>query len=403
MTAYHQDMASAPPGTPAHVDDPHSAEAIQLGRPSYSWQFGQDRRLDMVRRFVPLEGARILDVGCGIGTYVRRFQAFSDEVHGVDVDRQRVEEASKELRNIRVAPAESLPYPDDFFDLVFLNEVIEHVDDDRATIAEACRVTRPGGRIVVFAPNRLFPFETHGAYLRGRYRFGNIPLVNWLPDPLRDRLAPHVRAYTERSVRRLFGGLPLTILHHRAIYPGFDKISARNRLLGGLLRRGLYLAETTPLHRFGLSHFLVARKQPHPGAEEARVTALDLATLQDWLDRYVAAWRSNDRGQIEALFTEDASYRTGPFDEAFIGRASIVDLWTSNPDQPGSFECSYHALAVTGDVGVAEGWTVYEATDAEPRREYSNIYVMRFEPDGRTCREFREWFMQRPAAVSDRG
>ena len=43
------------------------------------------------------------------------------------------------------------------------------------------RVTGVGGRIVVFVPNRLYPFETHGIYWRGRYRFGNTPLISWLP------------------------------------------------------------------------------------------------------------------------------------------------------------------------------------------------------------------------------
>jgi SAM-dependent methyltransferase len=215
----------------------------------------------MVRRYVDLEGARILDVGCGIGTYVRRFRQYSDDVHGIEVEPERVAEASRELPDIILAVGEALPYPDDHFDLVFSNEVIEHVDDDRRTAAEMVRVTKPGGVIVAFAPNRLYPFETHGAYIGGRYIFGNIPLVNWLPDPLRDRLAPHVRTYTQRGIRRLFAGQPVRLVHHRVIYPGFDNISARHSRLGGLLRRALYVAEHTPLHVFGLSHFLVLRKR----------------------------------------------------------------------------------------------------------------------------------------------
>lgn len=215
----------------------------------------------MVARHVTLDDARILDVGCGIGTYVRRFRAYSDDVHGIEVEPERVAEASLELPNIMLAKGEALPYPDDHFDLVFSNEVIEHVDDDRATALEMVRVTRPGGTIVTFAPNRLYPFETHGAYIGGRYVFGNIPLVNWLPDPLRDRLAPHVRAYTARGLRRLFTGTAVRLVEQRAIYPGFDNISARHRWLGSILRRALYVAETTPLHAFGLSHFLVLRKR----------------------------------------------------------------------------------------------------------------------------------------------
>ncbi len=67
-------------------DDTTSATSIERGRVSYSWRFGQDRRLEMVRRFVPLEDARILDIGCGIGTYVKRFRQYSDDVYGVDVE-----------------------------------------------------------------------------------------------------------------------------------------------------------------------------------------------------------------------------------------------------------------------------------------------------------------------------
>jgi SAM-dependent methyltransferase len=249
------DLPPVPQQAPEHT----SATSIERGRPSYSWRYGQDRRLAMVREFVALEGARVLDVGCGIGTYVRRFRQYSDDVHGIEVEEERVAEASAELPNIVHAFGEDLPYPDDHFDLVFSNEVIEHVDDDRLTAAEMVRVTRPGGIIVAFAPNRLYPFETHGAYFGGRYVFGNIPLVNWLPDPLRDRFVPHVRAYTGRGLERLFVGQPVRLVHHRVIYPGFDNITARHARLGGFLRRALYLAEHTPLHVFGLSHFIVLR------------------------------------------------------------------------------------------------------------------------------------------------
>ena len=250
------------PATLADEPEQTSATSIERGRPSYSWRYGQDRRLEMVREYVDLEDAAVLDVGCGIGTYVRRFGQFSGDVHGIEVEEERVAEASAELPNIVHAYGEALPYPDDRFDLVFSNEVIEHVDDDRQTAAEMVRVTRPGGAIVAFAPNRLYPFETHGAYFGKRYVFGNIPFINWLPDPLRDRFAPHVRAYTMKGIERLFAGQPVRLVHHRVIYPGFDNISARYPLLGRFLRRALYVAEHTPLHAFGLSHFLVLRKRP---------------------------------------------------------------------------------------------------------------------------------------------
>jgi SAM-dependent methyltransferase len=235
-------------------------KAITLGHPSYVWRFGQDRRLELMRRHAPLEGRRILDVGCGLGMYVRRFRAFSADVHGVDVDPDKVAEAARELPNLQVAPAETLPFADGRFDVVLLHEVLEHVTDDRRALAEALRVTGAGGRVLIFVPNRGYPFETHGWYWRGQYRFGNIPLINYLPDRLRNGLAPHVRVYTSGDLWRLAGGLPCRIVHHTQIYPGFDNIVARRPRLGSALRRVAYALERTPLRAFGLSHFVVLEK-----------------------------------------------------------------------------------------------------------------------------------------------
>jgi SAM-dependent methyltransferase len=243
-------------------------KAIVLGHPSYVWGPGQERRLDLIRRYAPLEDRVILDVGCGLGMYVRAFRRFSQDVHGVDIDEQKVAEASLELPNIRVAPAENLPYPDGMFDVVLSHEVIEHVEDDRQAIAEAVRVLRgpdpvgaqPGGRLVVYAPNRLHPFETHGAYWRGDYHFGNIPLVNYLPDRWRDRFCPHVRAYTRRGLRRLLAGLPVRVVTHVQVYPAYDKVTRRRPGLGRALRRVTHSLEGTPLQAFGLSHLLVVER-----------------------------------------------------------------------------------------------------------------------------------------------
>lgn len=239
------------------LQDATQERAITLGHPSYVWREGQERRFAMIAEQVPLAGARVLDVGCGLGMYVRRFREVTEDVHGVDVEPERVAEASRTLPNIRVAPAEHLPFPDATFDCVLLHEVIEHVTDDCEAIREAWRVTRPGGRIVVFAPNRGYPFETHGVFWRGRYHFGNIPLVNYLPDALRRRLCPHVRVYTSADIRRLFAGLSGRIVVHRRVFAGYDNIVARAPLLGRALRRVSYALERTPLSFLGLSHFVV--------------------------------------------------------------------------------------------------------------------------------------------------
>jgi SAM-dependent methyltransferase len=192
--------------------------------------------------------------------YTSAFLREANHVFGVEVEHERAVEARERAAGVAQAVGESLPFPDETFDVVFSHEVLEHVADDRACVAEMVRVARSGGRIVVFVPNRLYPFETHGAFWRGRYRFGNIPLVNWLPAPLRDRLAPHVRAYTGQGLRRLFAGLPVRVIHHTVIFPGYDNIVARVPGLGRVLRTVTYVLERTPLRAFGLSHLLVVER-----------------------------------------------------------------------------------------------------------------------------------------------
>ena len=216
----------------------------------------------MIYRWGRPNGARVLVDGCGVGMYVRALRAFTPHVYALDIEAERVAEAAGVVpdAHFSVAAAEMLPYREGSFDLVLSHEVIEHVADDVRVMREMVRVLRPGGRAIVFCPNRLYPFETHGHYWRGRYHFGNTPFINWLPNGLRHRLAPHVRAYTGRDLRTLLHGLPVRVVYHTQIYPGYDNVVARRPLLGRVLRTFTYTAERTPLRVFGLSHLLVVEK-----------------------------------------------------------------------------------------------------------------------------------------------
>ncbi|MCB0236685.1 MAG: class I SAM-dependent methyltransferase [Anaerolineae bacterium] len=240
----------------------HGENAALRGVPSLVWRAGQDRRLNMVRQWAPLDGARALVDGCGVGMYVRALQQTGAYVWGLDIEHEHAALAAQVAPGAGVCQSagESLPFRDERFDLVLSHEVIEHVQDDRLYAKEMMRVLRRGGRAIVFCPNRLYPFETHGHYWRGEYHFGNTPLINWLPDPARDRLAPHVRAYTRRGLRSLFDALPARIVHHTVIYPGYDNIARRQPELGRLIRRVTYALEESPLRWLGLSHFLVVEK-----------------------------------------------------------------------------------------------------------------------------------------------
>src|SRR4051812_27882621 len=127
--------------------------AAERGEPSYVWRSGQERRLHMVEQWAKLKDATILEVGCGIGTYSAEFRhRFTPHVEAIEIEPERAAEAQQETPHALVAVAEHLPYPDNRFDLVFSNEVIEHVQDDRVAALEMVRVTKPGGRIILFCP-----------------------------------------------------------------------------------------------------------------------------------------------------------------------------------------------------------------------------------------------------------
>ena len=114
-----------------------------------------------------------------------------------------------------------------------------------------------------------------------------------------------------------------------------------------------------------------------------------------WLEAYVAAWKSGDREEIRDLFGEDVRYRYHPWDEPLAGREAVADSWLEEPDPPGSFEARYECFAVDGDAAVAVGASTYRNPDGTVARVYDNVFLLRFDADGR-CSEFAELYMKRP-------
>jgi SAM-dependent methyltransferase len=243
--------------------------AARLGEPSYVWRAGQDRRLQMILDAAGSNAqGQILDNGCGVGLYLSRLVQLGNQAYGLEYDPDHARASREKGLKILRAAGEAIPFAEGTFDLILSHEVIEHVEDDREAVQEMVRALRkpepqhdlPGGRLILFAPNRGYPFETHGVYWRGRYHFGNFPLVNYLPLRWRNRLAPHVRAYTQWDLAHLFRGLPVQCVHRTIIFGAYDNIIARWPSFGHLLRALLQSLEKTPLRAFGLSHFWVLER-----------------------------------------------------------------------------------------------------------------------------------------------
>jgi ketosteroid isomerase-like protein len=121
-----------------------------------------------------------------------------------------------------------------------------------------------------------------------------------------------------------------------------------------------------------------------------------------WLQSYVEAWKTYDRDKITTLFAEDVEYRYHPYDDPIKGRDAVVASWLGESSEPGAstrdpegtYDATYNAIAVDGDVAVATGKSVYMTEPGgEIDKVFHNCFVMRFDDQGR-CREFTEWFME---------
>ena len=133
---------------------------------------------------------------------------------------------------------------------------------------------------------------------------------------------------------------------------------------------------------------------------------MERAEVERWLHAYIEAWKSYDRDQIAALFSDDVIYRYHPYDEPLEGRQAVVESWlgegghedASTRDEEGTYDATYRPVAVDGNVAVATGHSTYLTEPGGPvETVYDNCFVMRFDGDGR-CREFTEWFIERPGA-----
>jgi ketosteroid isomerase-like protein len=107
-----------------------------------------------------------------------------------------------------------------------------------------------------------------------------------------------------------------------------------------------------------------------------------------WIAAYERAWRAPGTDALGDLFTADATYRQGPYDEPVAGLPAIARMWEAERAGPDElFEMTSEVVAVDGVAAVAR----LEVRYGDPLwQEWRDLWVMRFAGDGR-CAEFEEW------------
>jgi SAM-dependent methyltransferase len=173
---------------------------------------------------------------------------------------------------VRQGDLRDLPYADEEFHAALLNEVLEHVPDESASLTEIHRVLRIDGKLIVFSPNRWFPFEAHGVYLKrsGRFVPPYVPFIPYIPLPIGRRFFRYwARNYGHRELRNLVIDAGFQLEWTGFVWQTFENISGRQPwwISGsrGALRRIASLLERIPvLKMFGVSQVIVARKKSGP-------------------------------------------------------------------------------------------------------------------------------------------
>ncbi len=131
------------------------------------------------------ECLRYLDVGCGNGFITELVAPSFDEVVGIDMEEERLEDFRAHVNGkpnfqILLMSAARVEFPSEFFPFITAFEVLEHVPDLDTSVREMVRVCRQGGVIVVSVPQVWFPFENHGAQIGDKVYARKIPFLPYI-------------------------------------------------------------------------------------------------------------------------------------------------------------------------------------------------------------------------------
>jgi SAM-dependent methyltransferase len=158
--------ANSAPSGPEHIDYYRKNQAYT--------QTLVDRDIHLFEKYadslkVAQAGARVLDIGCGAGQVVGNLTRAGYDAWGVDVSETNLRQAKEFSPNCQLYDGSKLPFPDNHFAAAGALNVLEHVEQPEAFIAELVRVVRPGGTVVLSSPNfhRAIGFRDYHPKMQG--------------------------------------------------------------------------------------------------------------------------------------------------------------------------------------------------------------------------------------------
>jgi ubiquinone/menaquinone biosynthesis C-methylase UbiE len=227
------------------------------------------KRSRLLAPFLVRHKTRLLDCGCGSGDYLLALSGHQIHAIGVEYSFEKARTAGRNRARVCQGDLQAIPFADGIFDVALLNEVLEHVPDEAKVLTEVRRVLCRGGRLVVFSPNRWYPFETHGVFLKSSAKKlpPYVPFVPYVPLIIGRRVFRYwARNYWHGELRALLVAAGFEIESRQYVWQTFENISgSQPRLVGAtrpVLRRLAGALERVPfLRAFGVSQVLIARRR----------------------------------------------------------------------------------------------------------------------------------------------
>jgi ubiquinone/menaquinone biosynthesis C-methylase UbiE len=180
-----------------------------------NYRYGITPEIFQFAQFTRWHNKKVLEIGVGAGTDFIQFAKAGTDIYGIDLTDEAIEHVNKRLEvyrlkgNVQVADAESVPFKDNTFDLVYSFGVLHHTPDTEKAISEAVRVTKHGGKIKLMLYNRHSVMSLW-VYLRAVYYQRKLGSLSWAWAHGKESIG--TKAFTSNEVRNTFNKLPVRIL-----------------------------------------------------------------------------------------------------------------------------------------------------------------------------------------------